>query len=258
MNLFGWTEIQLLSFALVLCRISAFVVAWPVIGTPTVPNMVKIFLILILGVAVYPVVKVDYTLIQSASENLIFVVIREIAVGLTLAFILKLFFFAISIAGEMMSMSLGLASAQIFNPALGIQSNAIEQFKMLLATLFFFAINGHHFLIQGMVESFNVLQAGQLGFNFNAFNSFALVFGKVFQIGIQFAAPVVVALFLSQLALGTLGRAIPQLNVLVTGFPIQLLLGFGLMVICMPLFLNEVNILLSVMSDNFFTAMRTL
>ncbi len=258
MNLFGWSEIQLLSFALVLCRVSAFVIAWPIIGTPTVPNMVKIFLIVILGVAVFPVVKVDLTLLQAATESLILVVIREVAVGLTLAFVLRLFFFAISIAGELLSMSMGLASAQIFNPALGITSNAVEQFKMLLATLFFFAINGHYFLIQGMVESFDLLPAGQLGFNFEAFNSFALIFAKVFELGVKFSAPVVVALFLSQLALGTLGRAIPQLNVLVTGFPIQLLLGFGILIICMPLYLAEVNILLQSMSETFFKAVRVL
>jgi flagellar biosynthetic protein FliR len=249
-------EGQIIAFALVFMRIIAFVVAWPVFGTSSVPVSVKVLLSLTMTMIFFPVVSFQNIDLIKIGDEIVFLSIREIFVGLALGFLMRMFFFAISIAGEIISVSIGLASAQLYNPAMGSQSNVIEQFEVMLATLFFFAIDGHHVFIQGMAQSFQIVPVAAMAVKSEAFGGIAQITQDVFLSGLRISGPIIVAIFLANVAMGIVGRAVPQINVLVTSQPVTLLLGLAVLIVTIPLFLGEMTGLINLMAERFFQFMK--
>jgi flagellar biosynthesis protein FliR len=252
-------EGQIIAFALVLLRIVAFVIAWPIFGTNSVPVTVKVLLAVILSMLVFPTL----TNFQNAAQikfgdEIIFMSIRELGVGLMLGFLMRLFFFAISIAGEIISVSIGLGSAQLFNPAMGSSGSAVEQFEIMLASLFFLVMNGHHVFLAGLGQSFTFVPISDVGINTASFGGMAQIITDVFLMGLKISAPVLVAIFLTNVSMGILGRAVPQVNVLVTSLPVTLMLGFAVLLITTPLFVGEMSGMITSMADNFFKMMKAM
>jgi flagellar biosynthetic protein FliR len=257
-NLYQFPEGQIIAFALVLMRIIAFFVAWPVFGSNQVPVHVKVLLSITVAMMMFPTVKLQNADLLRISEDVILLTAREIVIGLTLGFVMKMFFFSISIGGEIMSVTTGLSAAQLFNPAMGGSSTVIEQLELVLATLFFLGINGHHLFISGLASSFEMLPVSDTGFNFKAYAGFAMVAQTSLLMGLKMAAPVMIASFLTNLTMGVLGRAVPQINVLVTSMPVTILIGIGVLFVTLPLMVLQMNGLLDLMADQFFKMMKVL
>lgn len=257
-GLYQFPEGQIIAFALVFLRILAFVIAWPVFGTATVPVPVKVLLGLTMSMIIFPVVSFQNVDMIKIDDQIIFLSIREICIGLALGFLMRLFFFTVSIAGDIISVSMGLASAQLYNPAMGSQGNVVEQFQLMLATLFFLAMNGHHVFIGGLAESFHLVPIAAVGMKTTAFAGIAPMVQDVFVMGIKMSAPVLVAVFLANIAMGIVGRAVPQINVLVTGIPVTIMISLGVLMVTTPLFVNEMDSLVVIMADRFFQFMKVL
>jgi flagellar biosynthetic protein FliR len=257
-SLYQFPEGQIIAFALVLLRLLAFFISWPIFGVSTVPTPIKVLLSVAVALMMFPVVKFSGIDLIKISDEVILLSIRELAIGLCLGFMMRMFFFTVSAAGDIISVSIGLGSAQLFNPTIGGQSGVTEQFQVTLATLFFLAINGHHLFIAGLASSFEIVPVAKMSINTEAFTGFVVAAQNVFSIGLRIASPVVVAIFLSNITMGVIGRAVPQINVLVTSFPITILVGVSVMIITIPLVLGEMNVLLEVMSDSFMKMMKVL
>lgn len=251
-------EGQIIAFALVLLRLLAFFFASPIIGTQNVPIPVKILLSIVLAVVLFPIVSFQNVDMIRISDDVLFLAIRELFIGLFLGFLMRSFFFAISVAGEIISVSMGLGAAQVFNPTLGSQSNVIEQFQVAIATLFFFSLNGHHWFIQGMATSFELAPVSALAVKYQGFAMISNVIQDVVLIGLKISAPILISMFLANVAMGVVGRAVPQINVLVTSLPVQILLGLAVLLVCIPLFIGEMNGLIDVMANQMIAAMKVL
>jgi flagellar biosynthetic protein FliR len=251
-------EGQIIAFALIFLRIVAFVVAWPIFGTQLVPVHLKVALALVLSVVLFPVIHFQNVDLIKIGDELIFIAFREIVLGLFLGFLLRFFFFAISIAGETIGISSGLASAQLFNPAMGTQTNVMEQAELIMATLFLLAVNGHHLFIQGLAQSFELVPISSLGIKYEGFTTVAMAVRECFFMGIKMAAPVMVSIFVTNLTMGLLGRAVPQLNVMMTSFQVTIVVAVTVMFLSMPLFVNEMDGLLQTMAERFFSTLKVL
>jgi flagellar biosynthesis protein FliR len=257
-NIYQFPEGQIIAFVLVLLRISAFFVAWPVFGTTLVPIPVKILLSICVSLMMFPVIHFQNLTHLQISEDLVVLAFREVALGLVMGFMMRMFFFAISVAGEITSTSIGLSSGQMFNPTLGTQSTAVEQFQLALATLFFLSLDGHHLFLSGLGQSFELLPVSTAGINFKGFAVMATSVQQVFLLGLKMCAPVLIAILLTNLSMGIIGRAVPQINVLVTSLPVTISVGIGVVFITVPLFIAEMTGLLDVMATEFFKMLRVL
>jgi len=251
-------EGQIIAFALVFLRIIAFVIAWPIFGTSLVPTPVKILLALTLSVVMFPVVKFLNVDLIKINDQLMMLAFREIVIGLFLGFILRFFFFAVSIGGELMGVSSGLASAQLFNPTMGTQSNVMEQANLIIATLFLLAMNGHHLFIQGLAQSFELVPVTAQGLRFEGFVTVSMFIQEAFLIGVKMASPMIVAIFITNLTMGLLGRAVPQMNVMVTSFQVTIMISLAVFIMSMPLFIDEMGLLAQTMTEKFFNVMKVL
>ncbi|UYL09190.1 flagellar biosynthetic protein FliR [Bdellovibrio sp. SKB1291214] len=258
LNWTAFTEAQLLLFALIFLRMIAFVVASAFFGAGTIPTPVKILLSLILSVLMYPLVKignVDYLVI---SNEIVSLAAREIIVGLSLGFLTRIFFFVVSMVGDLIAMSVGLSAGQMFNPLLGTSGNAMESFYTSLGTLVFLAINGHHILIRAILESYTLVSVSSMSLNVGPFAEMAMFGQTAMILTIKMCAPVLVTIILVNLAMGILGRAVPQINVLVTSMPVTIMIGMTVVFICLPLMISEMHGLVEITASNLFKVMKAM
>lgn len=241
---------------LILCRITAFFVVSPVFSYRGVPARFKI------GIAVF-VTLLTYTALEPTSfvawdGAYVLAIIKEILIGLVLGFAASLFFYVVYIAGSLMDMMIGLGIANIIDPVTGAQTPVLGNFKYYLAMLLFLAMNGHHYLLLGIMNSYDWVPLEYLWLehiaNGNVSSFLLQTFIQVFVLGFQMAAPVVVALFLVDLGLGMLAKSAPQFNIFVVGFPIKILTGFIVLLMTIPGLVYLFNRLFELM----FTAMNEL
>ncbi|MGZ3775011.1 MAG: flagellar biosynthetic protein FliR [Pseudobdellovibrionaceae bacterium] len=252
------TEAQILLFALIFLRMVSFVISSAVFGSPTITTPTKVLLSLTLSVLLYPVVKigkVDYLII---SEQIIGLAVRELIIGLSLGFLTRLFFFVVTMTGDLVSVSVGLSASQLFNPALGTHGNALDQFYSTIGTLIFLAINGHHMLLGAIAQSYELVPVSSLALKMGPFAEMAVFGQTVMVMAIKMCAPVLITVLLVNLAMGILGRAVPQINVLVTSMPVTIMLGMMVVFMCLPLIVLEMNGVVEITTAKLLTVMKHL
>jgi len=164
---------------------------------------------------------------------------KEILVGFTLGFIASLVFEAVQIAGRIVDYQRGAMTAELYAPSLETHVSELGQFKLWLAVVLFIAVGAHRLFIGALLRSYEFIPA--LTFpNFTSARSPAAVeliaqlAAAVFSIGLQIAAPVIVALLLTDLLFGILNRTAPQINVFFLAMPVKMLIGVLIVLIALP------------------------
>jgi flagellar biosynthetic protein FliR len=256
-DIYKFSEYEIIAFFLVLVRSSAFIVSWPVFGVPSVPNQLKILFALAIAFLLFPILDRSLVGANFDSYSIIGLTIKEAFVGVILGYLGRMFFFAIGIAGEIASASIGLSSAQLFNPSLGGQSTSIEQLKVILGSLFYLGIQGHHLFLSGLVDSFRLSPLGDLSFSFNGFIQMGTLVQQVMEIGVKMSAPVMVSILFMNVAMAVIGRAVPQINVMITSLPVNILAGLFVLIISLPLFVWQLDGLLEFTGIRMYELLKT-
>jgi flagellar biosynthesis protein FliR len=256
-EVYNFSQTEILLFSLVLIRMSAFVVSWPVFGIDTVPQHIKVLFAVVLTMVVFPTLKWAPFQTDAISGNMVLLVMREAFIGLAMGYLARFFFFAFRIAGEMVSQAMGLSAAAMFNPSMGGQTSSVEQFYTTVATLFYLCVNGHHYLITGLVRSYVWAPAAVLSLNTSQFPGVIQMVQEIIELGLRFSAPVVISILVINLVLGVIGKTVPQLNVLVTSFPINILIGLFLLIITMPMLMDQMGDFLALSTTRVFQMVKT-
>ncbi|MGN7453809.1 flagellar biosynthetic protein FliR [Paenibacillus pasadenensis] len=223
-------------FLLIFCRITSFFVVAPVFASRTVPARIKIGL----GGFVSYLVYLTYGTGQQAVPNAVYVltVLQEILVGLLLGFIVYLFFTLVQTAGAFIDLQVGFAMANVVDPLTGISAPITGNFKYMVLLLLFLTMNGHLHLLQALMNSYRWMPLDLHLYAFIAdgtISEFLIKgFSQSFLLALQIAAPIIVAMFLTDVGLGFLAKTAPQYNVFVIGAPLKILLGVLLLVLLMP------------------------
>ncbi|MGE8280827.1 MAG: flagellar biosynthetic protein FliR [Stenotrophomonas sp.] len=213
----------------VMLRIGAMLMAMPMVGTHAVPARVRAMLAIALAVALAPVLP-PVPLFEGFNSTIVLSILRELAVGVSIGFLLRLIFEAGAMAGEMIAQSTGLAFAQMADPMRGGSSGVIGQWFYLMFGLLFFAGNGHLALISLLVDSYKALPIGTALPDPHAMLALAPTLAlQIFRGALSLALPLVVAMLAINLAFGVLARAAPALNPMQLGLPVALLLGMALL-----------------------------
>ena len=130
-------------------------------------------------------------------------------------------FASVVVAGETLAMSMGLGFAMSVDPQNGVQVPVVSQFNTILSILLFLAIDGHLLLLSAFGDSLVLLPPGQPGFDPGTFANLAAL----------------TAVLMTNIALGVITRAAPQLNIFAVGFPVTILVGFTFLLLGMPAFI---------------------
>jgi flagellar biosynthetic protein FliR len=156
-------------------------------------------------------------------------------IGLAMGFAMRIVIAGIEMAGEIAGMTMGFGFATFFDPQTRGRSSAISQFLSILALLLMLATNVHLMLLAVLADSFTTLPIAATPPGGLGFRHLADWGAAIFTIGVQLSLPIVAVLLLTNIALGILTRAAPQLNLFGIGFPITLGAGFIMLVLILPL-----------------------
>jgi flagellar biosynthetic protein FliR len=230
----GWPEA--VTFMLVFGRAGGLMASAPFWGTRVVPIVVRVWIAVLLAVAIYPVVG-TVTLAGGITIPSVFHALAgEILLGLVLGWLAQLLFAAMRLAGEEVELKSGLGLIQLVDPNEGGQTGLFSTLFELIAGLLFFAMNGHHLLVQALWSSYKVFPLAGEKFAARLLEGLVSSMAEVFTIALRVSAPVVIGLLLSDIILGLIGRAIPQMNVFMVAQPLQFGLAVLLLFLAMPAF----------------------
>ena len=185
-----------------------------------------------------PFIQADIA-VHSLSQLIIYA-LMETLTGLVFGFITNMCFNSLKIAGSLIDQQLGLSMANIYDPNTNTQNTLIETILYWLGVMIFFSMNGHHQLIAGIQNSFNLVKVGQLILSGN-FDYVINVFVQCFIIGIKIAVPMILSLLIAELLIGFISKSVPQLNVMVVSMPLKLLMGIIFIMIALPFLINKMH-----------------
>lgn len=226
---FGWLDSMLLPMA----RLSAVFLVSPLFPQVAVMQRLRVTYALLICLAVLP--AGSGTTFESAGY---LGLAMEVALGLMIGLTLQLVLAATTVAGEQISMALGLGFAQAFDPSSGT-TPVIAQFLNLLAMLVFMAAGGHLLVIQLLAETMRSLPPGSLT-NLEP-RALLDVSGLVFLGAGLLAAPLLLAMMAVNIGVGALSRATPALNVFSIGFAVNLIVGFSLLYLLLPVMADRMQ-----------------
>ena len=224
----------LAAFAWPLARILALIASAPVIGNPSVPASIKIGLGLLIAVLVAPLVPSPAD-ISPASANGLLILAQQVLIGLAMGFAMQIVFHAVEMAGEFVGLQMGLGFATLYDASVPGMIPVVGQFLGIVVSLAFLAVDGHLLLVSALVESFQVLPLAPLSAP-PGLRALAQWGGSIFSFGLALSLPLLAALLITNLALGVLTRAAPQLNIFAVGFPLTILIGFLGLALALPYF----------------------
>lgn len=214
------------AFFFPLARILAVLAVAPPFNNVALTTWVRLALGLAITFAIAPVLPPMPSVDPASAEGLL-ILAQQLIIGFAMGFAIRLVFGAVDLAGESISLQMGLGFASFYNPQTAGQTAVISEFVGLLALLVFMAINGHLMVIATLTHSFTIVPVGASNIGATPWWRLANSAAIVFSSGLLLALPVVVALMITNLALGILSRAAPQLNLIAIGFPLTMALGFA-------------------------------
>ena len=215
-----------------LARILGMIAAAPLFGHNSVPRRTKVGLGLLLAMIIAPVIPAVPAADPMSMAGFL-ILLQEMLVGLAMGFSMRIVFAAIEMAGEIASATMGLGFASVFDPQTRGRSAAVSQFLVLISTMAFMSVNGHLVLLEALGESFTTLPISATPIASTMTLQLVRWASAIFSVGLQLSLPIVAALLITNVALGILTRAAPQLNIFGIGFPVSL--GVGLILISQTL-----------------------
>ncbi len=220
-----WYELvdtsRVLVFTLVLTRVSGIAIMSPVFGGPEIPMQVRALFVFALTLLIMPSQWAAYVPEPTNLTQYAILIVAELAIGLCLGLGLMIFFTGASLAGEMIAQIGGLSASQIFDPLSGDQSTILSRFCQYFAVAVFAAIGGLNVLLSSLLDTFVTLPIGAAAFSPSVAYSLIVILGLSFNLALRMAAPVLVAVLITMLVMGLLGKTLPQINLMSVGFGIN-------------------------------------
>lgn len=209
-------------------RVAGMLTFSPLFGDRAIPNRVKAGLLIALTVLLLPVEPSQAAL--TGPVDWVRMALGELLVGLLMGLSLQIVFEGIQFAGQLCGIQLGLSLATLFDPQSNADSTAMPVFFNLLTLFMFLQLDVHHWLLRALERSFAYLPVGSAVASQLLTGEVIHVIGALFILGIQIAAPVLLATMMMDLILGFLSKASPQLPALLLGIPIKNLTGYALLI----------------------------
>jgi flagellar biosynthetic protein FliR len=205
-----------------------------------IPMRIKLTLAMAISLALMPIAVHGQTVPLDAGAYSLLLV-KEIGIGLVFAFPMALVGAAVQAGASILDTLVGFSFSSILDPMNNQQTAILGQFYTLFAVLVLLMSGGDHLMIEGLGASYRALPltayphiggltAGAVG-----------VFAQVWVIGLEIAAPAMVALVITDAAIGLISRAVPQMNVFVVGMPAKILVGMTVIAATLPFVSNQIQ-----------------
>lgn len=220
---------QIIVWVLVFVRTGAFFMGIPLFAGKMLPTKTKIAFGLLLSLMINPLVPANLTLATNFA-GAILMALNEVCIGLLLAMTVRMVFFAVELAGYLISYEIGLMASNSVNPLLGSSDATITTLLFYFSMLIFSVTGIHYDVLKAFIMSFEILPIGSFLLSINPMNQFVQEVSRVFLIGTLMAAPFIALNFLVNVTFAVLGKAVPKMNVFMTSFSVRILGGMIILV----------------------------
>lgn len=230
------------SFLMVLGRLTGLFLSAPIFAGRQMPVRVKVLVILVLSASMAYFVPIKYAVSLNTPGIFIGALAVEIFIGYTIGFAAYVVFGAIQLAGQIMDMQMGFGIVNVVDPQSGMQIPLMGNLNNLIALLIYLSINGHHYLLQAVAQSYQVIPVLGAGINHRFMDLIVEITVNMFVIAVKISAPIVIAILITDVAMGFVARTVPQMNVFIVGMPLKIFMGLIALAIMMPVYiwLNEI------------------
>ena len=229
---------ELMAFVLVLVRVASILAFLPFLGEGMVPRVVKALTAVVIALVLLPVSGLRAPLGAWQPLQFFLFVAAEGLFGALMGTCATLVFKALRMAGEMVGQQMGMALAVVADPMAGARTTFVGSFCEAVGILVFFSVGGHRWMLRAMHESF-------LQWPLGAFLSADFIKGvtvaavvRSFTMAFQLAAPLLLLTFMVSLTMAVMARLVPEMNVLIIGFPLRIGVGLIGLTLFVPLLIR--------------------
>lgn len=227
MDLVTFSQAEVIRFATVLTRVGGLMVFAPFFGSFAIPHPIRVAAALVITIVMLPCLPLAAMPPSFGLDQVVTSLAGEVLFGLVLGLTANFVFAGLQLAGQIISFQLGFSLINLIDPSSEVESSVFSFFQNILGVLFFLLLNGHHWFLTAVADSFSYLPPGGAHLTGTVVSEVVRLSSGVLKSGLQIAGPILAVTVLADVAMGIIGRAAPQLNVLVVGMPLKTLVGFG-------------------------------
>ncbi len=234
------------AFFLVFVRINAMVVIAPFFSSGMIPFRLKALMSFLFTLVIFPVLGTGTIEVPSSMGSYYLLVIQEIIIGVLIGFLMTIIFAAFQLAGQFFAVQIGFGMTEVIDPLAQVSIPLIGQLKNLIGILVFLTINGHHFLIDAVYRSFQFapMFSASRGATGGIMKYIVYSFSGMFIVALKISLPVVATIFLVSVSMGILAKVAPQMNIMMLGFPLKIIIAFAVLVLITPLVIRIMRVAL--------------
>jgi flagellar biosynthesis protein FliR len=219
---------EIYAAALVFVRVGAVVMLIPGLGEASVPPRIRLAFALLLALCLGPIAQPALPGIPSTVGHMGGQVLKEVFIGLMMGALMRLFLGSLAVAGETVAIQTTLSFSQTANPLQAQPGTSLTAFLTVLAVTLIFATNLHHLFLGAIARSYTLFPPSRPLPVADATALAIQTVGKSFALGIQLAAPVIVFSVIFNIAVGFVGRVMPQFQIFFVASPLSILLGLSI------------------------------
>lgn len=224
-----------MTFFLVVIRIVSILSTAPVFGSNVIKPHIRMLLSVIIAMVVISGVK-KLTITDFSTPMIILMVAKEILIGICIGFLSHFLFAGVQLGGQLIGTQMGFSVVNVLDPQSNTSISIVSSFQNIAMILLFITLGGHLLLIEAIYASFKTIPIGVFPVHPAGLLYLVKLFSFVFATALKITAPVFVTLLILQLVMGIMGRMVPQLNIMMVGFPIQIAVGLIVMAMSMDYF----------------------
>jgi flagellar biosynthesis protein FliR len=228
-----FSEQQVAGFMLVIARIAPLFLVAPMFSSKIIPGRVKGLAAVGLAVGIAPLATADEK-IPLDVMSMGAIAAKELMIGLAFAFSIAVLFAAVSAAGALLDTLIGFSFGALVDPVSGTNSSVLGQLYSIVGVAIFIAINGDAWVIQGLYRTYELVPLVDAPSVASMVGGVQEAFSGIFVAALEIAAPVVLAVTLTDAAFGVVSRVVPQLNVFAVGFPAKVTVGLLVLGVSLP------------------------
>jgi flagellar biosynthesis protein FliR len=248
---------EIIRFAIVLTRMAGIMLFAPFFSNQLFPIPIRIAFSLMTAFVLAPSLSLKQVPSELNLGNVAALLFGEILIGLILGFAAMCVFAGLQFAGQIVSFQLGFALINVIDPQSNVESPAFSFLYNYVGLLLFLLINGHHWFLQAINDSFGVLNIGGITIQASLAEQIVRLSGNILDIGLRIAGPIIAVTIIADVLIGVISRTAPQLNIVIVGMPLKILVGFGCLSFSLYFLPRYLGNVFSILSQTLFALVHT-
>lgn len=205
----------------------------PFIGSASIPVRIKAVFTLAVTALLYPICPVPQIALTIMSMTRL--AMGEAVLGLGIGLCLQFIFEGAVMAGQIGSFQFAFSLVNVIDPQSNVDTPVLSVFHQLVVLLIFLQLNVHHWLLRGIVKSFEYVPVGSFVLTLPALKELFRDAGGLWLVGVQIATPILLGTILLDVAVGFLSKASPQMPAILLSIPVKSLVGYALLAVTVSL-----------------------